>query len=461
MAAAELAARLEAVRRLRDDAEHDWDSLAREEQREPPGEWSIFVLLGGRGMGKTRSLTEALRRRVRTGASRESALVGATAADARDVLVEGPAGVLAVCTSRERPTYEPSRRRLAWPNGAVTHVYSADEPERLRGPQHDFAIGDELRAWRYLAEALDNLLLGLRMGPDPRACFATTPAGRRELRALLDRPGTVVSRGTTFDNLSNLSGAFRERVLERYEGTRLGRAELYGEMLEDVEGALWRREWIDDHRVEEAPECQTLVIGLDPADGIETGDEQALCLAGVGLDRQLYVFVSEGVRDTPMVWLTRAVHLGRDMGVKRLVLEKNHGGQFLVGLLEQAMEKAGVRVPYQVVDARSGKRTRAEPIAALFEQGAVHMVGHHPALEEQLLSWTGEAGQRSPDRLDSMTWALTDLMGYARSGATDMGSAVPYTDDPRTQVEGGAVPWEGSEYGSSWEQEREVLYLPR
>lgn len=272
---------------------------------------------------------------------------------------------------------------MAWPNGAVTHVYSADEPGRLRGPQHDFAIGDELRAWRYLAGALDNLLLGLRMGLDPRACFATTPAGRRELRALLDRPGTVVSRGTTFDDLPNLSGAFRERVLERYEGTRLGRAELYGEMLEDLEGALWRREWIDDHRVEEAPECQTLVIGLDPADGIETGDE------------------------------------------------------------------------------RSGKRTRAEPIAALFEQGKVHLVGHHPVLEEQLLSWTGEAGQRSPDRLDSMTWALTDLMGYARSGATDMGRAVPYTDDPRAQVEGGAVPWEGSELGSGWEQEREVLYLPR
>jgi len=439
MAAAELAARLEAVRRLRDEAEHDWDSQARPEQCEPAGEWSIFVLLGGRGMGKTRSLTEALRRRVREGTSRESAIVGATAADARDVLVEGPAGVLAVCTDRERPAYEPSRRRLAWPNGAVTHVYSADEPERLRGPQHDFAIGDELRAWRYLAEALDNLLLGLRMGPDPRACFATTPAARPELRALLARPGTVVSRGTTFDNLHNLSGAFRERVMERYEGTRLGRAELYGEMLEDVEGALFRRAWLDRARLAEGPSAgyRHVVVALDPADP-GAGSEQGLVVVAAGADRDLYVLVSEGHRLPLGELLGRTLDLARAHGAT-VVVERNHGGRALLDLLEAKMAEQGVRVPYREVWASQGKLPRAEGPALLAEQGHLRMVGHHPDLEEELCSFTGRAGERF-DRGDALVWACAELAGYTGGGGVGP-DAVPWQEPGGELVAGGAVPW--------------------
>lgn len=313
VATADLADRLAAVRRLRDAAEHDWDALARPEQREPDGDWAVFLLLGGRGMGKTRSLCEALRARVRDGRSAESAVVGATAADARDVLVEGPSGVLACCTAAERPTYEPSRRRLSWPNGAVSHVYSADEPEPLRGPQHDFAIGDELRAWRYLADALDNLFLGLRMGADPRACLATTPAARSELRALIDRPGTVISRGSTFDNLANLSGPFRQRVIDRYEGTRLGLAELYGEMIADVEGALFHRAWLDRARVDvghvPVGGWRRTVVGLDPADP-GPGSEQGLAVVAMGnLDGELYVLESEGLRLPLGEFLGRALDL--------------------------------------------------------------------------------------------------------------------------------------------------------
>jgi len=437
MAAAELAARLEAVRRLRDEAEHDWEAQARPEQREPAGEWSCFVICGGRGMGKTRSLTEALRRRVRLGASRESALVGATAADARDVLVEGPAGVLSVCTSRERPTYEPSRRRLAWPNGALTHVYSADEPERLRGPQHDFAIGDELRAWRYLADALDNLLLGLRMGPDPRACFATTPAARRELRALLDRPGTVVSRGTTFDNLANLSPAFRERVVERYEGTRLGRAELYGEMLEDVEGALFRREWLDRGRVAHGPPegYRRTVVGLDPADP-GPGSEQGLAVVGLGADREVYVIASEGHRLPLGALLGRALDLAQAHGAT-IVVERNHGGRALLDLLEQKMAERDLRVPFREVWASQGKRPRAEGAALLAEQGHLHIVGHQVELEEELCGFTGAPGDAF-DRGDALVWAAAELAGD-RGGTGCGGPAVPWSD---ALVEGGALPWD-------------------
>jgi len=437
MGTAELTARLGVARRLRDEAEHDWDSQARPEQREPAGEWSIFVLFGGRGMGKTRSLTEALRRRVRMGTSRESALVGATAADARDVMVEGPAGVLAVCTDRERPVYEPSRRRLAWPNGAVTHVYSADEPERLRGPQHDFAIGDELRAWRYLAEALDNLLLGLRMGADPRACFATTPAARPELRALLARPGTAVTRGTTYDNLSNLAGPFRERVLERYEGTRLGRQELYGEMLEDVEGALFRRAWLDRARVAEGPPggYRHTVVGLDPADP-GAGSEQGLVVVGVGQDRDLYVLVSEGHRLALGALLGRTLDLAQAHGAT-VVVERNHGGRALLDLLESKMAERGVRVPYREVWASQGKLPRAEGPALLAEQGHLRMVGQHPELEEELCSFTGRAGERF-DRGDALVWACAELAGYARGVGEPAGAAVPWSYQA---VAGGAIPW--------------------
>ena len=277
--------------RLLEEERHDWSQVARPDQLEPDGEWSIWVMLGGRGAGKSRSLSEALRRRVREGLSRESSLVGATAADARDVMIEGPAGVLACCTDQERPDYQPSRRRLAWPNGAVTHVYSADEPERLRGPQHDFAIGDELRAWRYLREALDNLLLGLRMGPDPRACFATTPSARRELRELLGRAGVVVTRASTLANLDNLSGTFRERVLARYEGTRLGAQEIHGELIEQAEGALWERAWFErpGFRASGHPEwSRRPVVGADPSDGTATGNRHAYVVAGLGLKYPRY-----------------------------------------------------------------------------------------------------------------------------------------------------------------------------
>ncbi len=251
---------------------------------------------------------------------------------------------------------------------------------------------------------------------------------------------------TTFDNERNLAPAFLEQMRARYEGTRLGRQELWGELVDDVEGALWRRAWIDDQRVTEAPPTgfTTVVVGLDPADGTAEGAEQALVVAGIGLDRQFYVLHSEGMRATPLRWLMRAVIVAREYGAARLVVEKNFGGRALLDVLEQAFDKLGTRMAFKVVSATTGKLTRAEPVAALYEQGRVSHIGHHPELEEQMTSFTGAAGERSPDRLDAATWAITDLMGYGlRRFADDRPTVVPWSDevnDP-TVVRWG-WPWE-------------------
>ncbi|MEK6272448.1 MAG: terminase family protein [Actinomycetota bacterium] len=458
--AVELRAKLAAVRRLRDAEEHNWDVLSRPAQREPEGEWGIWILSGGRGGGKSRALSEALRRRVRLGISRESAIVGATAADARDVMIEGPAGVLACCTEAERPRYEPSKRRLQWPNGAVSHVYSADEPERLRGPQHDFAIGDELRAWRYLEESIDNLLLGLRMGDDPRGAFATTPSGRPELRALLERPGTVVTRASTYDNLANMAPAFRERVVDFYEGSRLARAELHGEFLDDVEGALFERRWLEENRVEQPPhpaDIRRTVVALDPADGVGAGAEQALCAACITVQGHVYILRSAGERSSPLQWLKHALRVASELGAT-IVVEDTGYGRPLLELLDQASKESGIVVPWQAVHAAQSKRLRGQDAAVLAERGRLHFLGRHDLLEDQLCTWV--EGDKSPDRLDAMAHCVRELVRGGIGGGRVQGRAVPWVE---RAVPDGAVPWEGVPIGGIFAagEERRVVVAER
>jgi phage terminase large subunit-like protein len=439
---AELREKLETVRRLRDEAEHDWTARARPDQLEPGGEWTLWVLAGGRGAGKSRALSEALRRRVRDGLSRESAIIGPTASSVRDVMVEGPSGVLACCTQVERPRYEPSKRRLEWPNGARTSIFSADEPDRLRGPQHDFIVADELRAWRYLSEAIDNAFLGLRMGEDPRMAAATTPSARPELRALLKRPGTVVTKASTYANIANLSAGFRDTVAF-YEGSRLARAELHGEFLEDVEGALFARAWIERNRVEQLPdpvEVRRTVVALDPADGTGTGAESALCAACISAKGHVYIIRSGGQRSSPFEYLTHAIGVADELGAT-IVVERNFGGRALLELLERAMAECGVRRPYQEVFVHKGKRIRAQDMAVLAETGRLHFVGRgHDLLEDQLCTWI--EGEKSPDRLDAAAHAVNTLLrGYTGPPGDfdpERYGAVPYSDRP---VPGGAVPW--------------------
>lgn len=428
---AELARVVELTRLARAET---WADVARPDQTPPAGEWGTWVLLGGRGAGKTRALCEALRGRVMAGQSHRSALIAPTAADVRDVLIEGESGIMAVA-GEARPLYEPSKRRLTWPNGALTGLYSADEPERLRGPQHDFAVCDELRAWRYLAFALDNLYLGLRLGPDPRMVAATTPGGMRELRDLLARPDVVVTHATTYANLENLSPRFRDRVVERYEGTRVGRAELYGEMIEDVEGALFSQAWIDDQRVSEPGAwLQRTVVGVDPAEG-SGGSEQAYTVCALGADHQLYVLESVGMRESVATFARRCIEATARYSAE-MVVEKNHGGAWLREVLESEQRAMGVVVPIRMVTASVGKRVRAEPVAALFEQRRVSVVGVQEALESQLCAFV-QPGDPA-DRLDSMVWSISDL-SRGGFGSSAGGEALPWNEGG--SVAGGAVAW--------------------
>ena len=415
-----------------------WEGVARAAQRPPPGDWYIWALVGGRGSGKTRAGVEWLASEVATdGSGDESAIVAPTFADARDTCVEGPSGVLAALERRgvAVSTWNRSLGELRLRSGAVVRIDGADDGGlRLQGHNFRRALCDELGLWREGAGERaweESLLPAVRLG-EPRIVVATTPKPTPLMRRLLRDPEAHITRMTTFDNADNLAPAFLEQMRSRYEGTRLGRQELWGELLEDVEGALWRRAWIDDHRVTAPPPTgfTQVVVGLDPADGTANGAEQALVVAGFGLDRQFYVLHSEGVRATPLRWLMRAVTVAREHEAKRLVLEKNFGGRALIDVLEQAFDRLGTRVAHRVVSATTAKLTRAEPVAALYEQGRVSHVGHHRELEEQLVSFTGASGERSPDRLDAATWAITDLMGYGlRREPVDLANTVvPYSD---------------------------------
>lgn len=385
---------------------YDWPFWARPNQLPPPGDWRVWLVLAGRGFGKTRTGAEWLRDQVENRGRGRLALVAPTAADARDVMVEGESGILAISPPWFRPVYEPSKRRLTWPNGAIATTYSADEPDRLRGPQHDGAWADELAAWKY-PEAWDMLMFGLRLGMDPRAVVTTTPKPVRLIRELLAAATTVVTRGSTYENAANLAPAFLEQIVTKYKGTRLGRQELDGEVLDDVPGALWTRKVLDDLRRTTAPELVRVVVAIDPAvTSGEDSDETGIVVAGRGADGHGYVLADLSCRMSPDGWARRAVNALQDHKADRIVAEVNNGGD----LVERVIRTVERTVPYKAVHASRGKRVRAEPIAALYEQGKVHHVGSLPDLEDQMCTYLPEGSDKSPDRVDALVWALTELM---------------------------------------------------
>lgn len=345
------------------------------------------------------------------------ALIGPTAADARDVMVEGESGLLAVCPPWNRPTYEPSKRRVTWPSGAIATLYSADEPDRLRGPQHDGAWGDEPAAWRY-AEAYDQLMFGLRLGDRPRAIFTTTPRPIALVRDLIADPTCVVTRGSTFDNRANLAEAFFSQIVNKYEGTRLGRQELHAEVLDDVSGALWTRAMVSAAFAQQAPKFRRVVIAVDPAvTSGDSSDETGIVAAGLGVDGLAYIVRDASGRYSPNEWAKRAVDLYYALGADRLVAEVNNGGD----LVQQTIRTVDRAVSFRAVHASRGKHVRAEPIAALYEQGKVKHVGGFSVMEDQMCAFTteGYVGAGSPDRADAAVWALSDLM-LARGLMTDL-----------------------------------------
>jgi phage terminase large subunit-like protein len=397
---------------------HLWEFWPRHKgQIPPPGDWRVWLLLAGRGFGKTRTGAEYVRAMVKTGQARHIALVGPTALDARAVMVEGESGLLSVGPPSERPDYESSLHRLTWNNGAVATVFSADEPNRLRGPQHDLAWCDELAAWRY-PQAWDMLMFGLRLGADPRAIVTTTPRPIRLIRDLLADPKVVVTRGRTVENAKHLASAFLDQIVRRYEGTRLGRQELDGEILDDMPGALWTHGLIDAARVAIHPDLVRVVVAIDPAvSSSEHADETGVIVAGRDAEGHGYVLADASGHYAPAEWAKAAVIAYRTHHADRIVAEINNGGE----MVEAMLRMTDPNVPFAAVHASHGKVARAEPVAALYEQGRVHHLGAFAPLEDQMCTFSAEfdrdiAGY-SPDRVDALVWALTELFLNPMLGA--------------------------------------------
>jgi phage terminase large subunit-like protein len=383
-----------------------WSLQARKNQLPPPGRWRCWLILAGRGWGKTRTGAEFVNGQVRSGRSQYPILVGPTAADVRDVMVEGESGILACSRPDFLPLYEPSKRRLTWPNGVTASLFSAEEPDRLRGPQSDLIWADEPASWKY-PETWDMAMFGLRLGKDPRVCATTTPRPTTLIRALVRDPLTVVTRGSTYENRENLAPAFIDKIIRKYEGTRLGRQELNAEILDDNPGALWQRDVIEHLRVpgNEVPPLIRIVVGVDPAvSGGEEADETGIVVDGMAANGHCYVLADASVRGTPHQWALAAVRAYHRWQADRMIGEVNNGGD----LVEVNIRTVDPIVAYRAVHATRGKLVRAEPIAALYEQGRVHHVGAFPQLEDQLCEWS--PGNHSPDRLDAHVWAMTELL---------------------------------------------------
>lgn len=395
--------------------EHGYDAKLKKPlyggQAPPPGDWFIWLILAGRGYGKTRVGAETVNTWASSGKYGRIGLIGRTAADVRDVMVEGESGILASAPPWQRPKYEPSKRRLTWPNGARATTYSADEPESVRGPQHDGLWCDEVAAWSG-PEALDLALMGLRLGEDPRAILTTTPKPTPFIKKLRAQGNVAITTGTTYENLSNLAEAFRRQVVEQYEGTRLGLQELMAQILDDNPDALWRREpMLDALRLPRADldtlDLVRIVVAVDPAVSVTEGSaETGIIVVGLGADGHIYVLADLSGRYTPQAWAAQAITAYHAYNADRIVGEVNNGGD----LVERNIQaEANEPVPYQAVRASRGKRIRAEPVAAIYERGKAHHVGAFPVLEDQLCDWTPD-DDVSPDRLDALVWGATALV---------------------------------------------------
>jgi phage terminase large subunit-like protein len=394
---------------------HDWNFWARPNQLAPIDDWFCWLVLAGRGFGKTRMGVEWVRSRIsgtsplsaRRDAPERIALVSQTMSDGRDVVVEGESGFLAHSPPNLRPHFEPSRRRLVWPNGVKAYIYSGDEPDQLRGPQHHLAWADELAKWRHSESAWSNLILGLRLGPSPQVMVTTTPKPLPLIKRLLEDSNTVVTRGSTFENARNLSPRFIAEMRRTFEGTRLGRQELYGELLEDTPGALWSRDLLEKGRKQNPGDLRRIVVAVDPP--VSSGPEANRCgiiVAGQAGNGEIYILDDRSIQGaSPHGWAMRALAAYKDYEADRLVAEVNNGGDLVEALIRQLEPE----VSFRAVRASRGKITRAEPVAALYERRQVHHVQHFRDLEEELCHYTGAAGDVSPDRLDALVWAVTDL----------------------------------------------------
>jgi phage terminase large subunit-like protein len=384
---------------------YDWEFWARPSQKLPTGSWFTWLLRSGRGYGKTRTGSETVIRWAQEGCS-PIALVGQTKADARDTMVEvGDSSIMRVAPPWFLPTYEPSKRRLVFPNGSVCVIYSGDEPNQLRGPQHQKAWVDELAKFKYPVETWDNLEFGLRTGKNPQVICTTTPRPIKIIKDLIADKRTVETRGNTLDNAANLNPLFIERMQSKYLGTRLGRQELNGDILDDNPDALWNRADIDNNRVREVPQLSLVVVGVDPAVTSKAGsDDTGIIVAGKGVDSHGYILGDYTIHDTPQKWAEAAITAYHKHQANKIVGEVNNGGD----LVQLNLNTVDPTVRFEAVHASRGKAIRAEPASSFYEQGKVHHFGTFPELEDQMCEWEPGTG-KSPDRVDALVWALTSL----------------------------------------------------
>jgi phage terminase large subunit-like protein len=396
---------------------YDWPTWRRPEQAPPAGDWLIWLILTGRGWGKTRTGAETIREWVNSRSCRILHLVARTAADARDTMVEGESGILAVCAGDiyNRPEYIPSKRLIEWPNGAHALLFAAEKPDALRGPQCDGWWADELASWKYLQDTWDNLQFGARLGERVRGIITTTPRPIKLIKKLLTETDVFTTRGNTYDNAPNLAPSFIGRIRERYQGTRLGRQELNGEVLDDNPRALWRRDNIETQRLIKAPPLITIVVSVDPpASSNPDSDEAGIIAVGRDMRDPAHYYILDDLSvsmATPEKWGRAAVTGYYRHSANKIVAEVNNGGE----MVEATIKTIDPHIAIHSVHATHGKYTRAEPVSALSEQGRLHFVGSFPELEDQCCEW--EPGvTESPDRMDAMVWGITEIMSMGSTG---------------------------------------------
>ena len=412
-----------------EELKHDWNFWARDAQLEPEGLWNTWFINAGRGFGKTRTGVEWVREQVKRGKKRIAA-VAATNSDIERVMVKGESGFLSVCWKGDKtyagkkmgfPEWSPTKRTITWENGATVQFFSAEEPERLRGPQFEIAWCDELAAWNKDIDTWDMLQFCMRLGKHPRIVVTTTPKPTKLVRKILKDDKTHVTTGSTFDNSANLAGTYLEAVKEQYEGTRLGRQELYAEVLEEAQGALWNTDMLDACVVkrEQVPDLSRIVVAIDPAvTANKESDMTGIVVAGIDVNGIAYVLGDYTDRLSPQGWAAKAIELYHKYEADRIVAEVNQGGD----MVKTTIHGEDETVPFRAVRASRGKYARAEPISALYERGLVKHVANPEdratlnELETQMRTWEPLGSIGSPDRLDALVWALTDLSlnGYAK-----------------------------------------------
>ena len=386
-----------------------WSNIkARPSQLPPETNWKNWLILSGRGWGKTRTGSEWIVWKALQQPKTRWAVVASTSADITDTCFEGESGIISVLNRYgiyDENSYNRTRSAYTLPNGSRIKGFSAEKPDRLRGPQHHGAWCDELAAWEY-PETWDQLQFGLRLGTHPQTVVTTTPRPTKIIKELIKDPENIVTRGSTYENADNLAASTLVTLQTKYADTRLGRQELFGEILDDNPGALWTRAMLESARVKDTPHLIRVVVGIDPAvTSGEDSDSTGIVVAGMTPDGHYYILADYTLKASPQVWAEKAVYAFELHKADRIIAETNNGGDLVVHLLQQVKNT----IPVKKVTASRGKAVRAEPIAALSEQGKLHMVGYFPELEDELCEYEPGVSSKSPDRMDAMVWAVTEL----------------------------------------------------